>query len=246
MSLGSAVVLTISAFILQSRLASGHKVLAALDVWGTSALIYLTIMFALKEVLGIDTGAGYKPDFRSVKGALITFLLFPYRLVAWSLIWLFRAAGDNPIDKVGDKLFLSGRLVFVDKKRFDEAQIGGVIDVCAELPEWRRITADPSIKYLSLPIPDNCAPSQKQAEEAVAFARKLREEGRNVLVHCAYGHGRSAVAAAMILIDSGQADSPGEAERFLKKGRKAVDLSANQRAALIQWHNRAKNLDARA
>ncbi len=238
MSMGSAAVLTVSAFILQSRLAAGYKVLAALDVWGTSALIYLTIMFGLKELFGVDTGAGYKPDLRSLKGAAITFLLFPYRLVAWSLIWLFRAAGDNPIDKVGDKLFLSGRLVFADKKRFDEARIGAVIDVCAELPEWRRITADPSIKYLSLPVPDNCAPSPKQAEAAVAFAREQMKEGRNVLVHCAYGHGRSAAAAAMILIDSGQAGSPDEALKSLRKARKAVDLSANQREALIRWHNR--------
>lgn len=67
------------------------------------------------------------------------------------------------------------------------------------LTEEGRLAAAQSIRYESLPIPDReTPPSQAIALEA---ARRLAEElerGRNVIVHCRQGIGRSASIAALV------------------------------------------------
>ena len=54
--------------------------------------------------------------------------------------------------------------------------------------------------YLSMPIVDRGVPDS--GRETLNFARKLKgflDEGKNLVIHCRYGRGRSSVLAATVL-----------------------------------------------
>jgi protein-tyrosine phosphatase len=53
-----------------------------------------------------------------------------------------------------------------------------------------------------------------------------------VYVHCAAGHGRSAMFVAALLLASGRLASVSEAEAFMREKRPEVRLSSSQRELL--------------
>ncbi|WP_431822053.1 phosphatase PAP2/dual specificity phosphatase family protein [Burkholderia sp. F1] len=70
----------------------------------------------------------------------------------------------------------------------------GVVDLTAEMPRW--IVADASCAYATVPQLDLVAPTARQLQQAVAALERLHGEGRDVLVCCALGYGRSVLCAA--------------------------------------------------
>jgi protein-tyrosine phosphatase len=58
------------------------------------------------------------------------------------------------------------------------------------------------IDFVGLPIPDRQTPPVSAEEELPELEQRLRQ-GRNVIVHCRQGIGRSAVVAAALLILGG-------------------------------------------
>ncbi len=75
----------------------------------------------------------------------------------------------------------------------------------------------------------------QQIDEGVQWALKQHEAGREVLVHCAHGHGRSLVLMIAILVVSGRAGDFLEAYRMVKIARPRVRLNSRQHAALVAW-----------
>ncbi|OUE42415.1 hypothetical protein BZY94_21670, partial [Burkholderia territorii] len=67
-------------------------------------------------------------------------------------------------------------------------------DLTAEMPRWA--AADASLAYASVPQLDLVAPTAAQLAQAVAALERLHGEGRDVLVCCALGYGRSVLCAA--------------------------------------------------
>jgi len=60
------------------------------------------------------------------------------------------------------------------------------------------------LEYSSLPIPDRgTPPSETKLAEALEKANRTLSAGRNVLVHCRQGVGRSGLVAACLLIKNG-------------------------------------------
>lgn len=70
----------------------------------------------------------------------------------------------------------------------------GLLDLTAEMPRW--VSLDATFAYATIPQLDLLAPSAAQLDQAVAALERLHAEGRNVLVCCALGYGRSALCAA--------------------------------------------------
>ncbi|WP_063549014.1 phosphatase PAP2/dual specificity phosphatase family protein [Burkholderia territorii] len=69
-----------------------------------------------------------------------------------------------------------------------------LVDLTAEMPRW--VAADASLAYASVPQLDLVAPTAAQLAAAVAALERLHADGRDVLVCCALGYGRSVLCAA--------------------------------------------------
>ncbi|AOJ74522.1 phosphatase PAP2/dual specificity phosphatase family protein [Burkholderia ubonensis] len=70
----------------------------------------------------------------------------------------------------------------------------GVVDLTAEMPRWA--ATDASCAYATVPQLDLVVPSCAQLAAAVEAIERLHAQGRDVLVHCALGYGRSVLCAA--------------------------------------------------
>jgi protein-tyrosine phosphatase len=106
------------------------------------------------------------------------------------------------------------------------ADIKIVVDLCAELPAASGVAA--SRIYLNIPTLDARAPTPEQITRAVD--RVIATDGP-ALIHCAFGHGRSATVAAAVLVRRGDATLD-NVEAKMKAIRPGIGLNANQRRAL--------------
>jgi hypothetical protein len=99
------------------------------------------------------------------------------------------------------------------------------LDLTAELP--RRGTA---LRYRCVPMLDGAPPDPAHWRAAVEQARTWRAEGLPVLVHCAYGHGRSVAVCIGVLVAEGLASSWEDAHaRVLRVRPRAVMTPAQRR-----------------
>jgi len=108
-----------------------------------------------------------------------------------------------------------------------------VVDLCAELPAGRGIAS--GRRYLSLPALDASAPTPRQLDVAVRTIAEIN--GGATLVHCAFGHGRSATVAAAVLLHRGEATLE-DVERRLRAARPHIRMSWGQRRALATYAQR--------
>jgi len=100
------------------------------------------------------------------------------------------------------------------------------LDCTAELPR-RGQAAD----YRCCPMLDGVAPTASALLPAVQQVLDWRAAGRTVLVHCAYGHGRSAIVASAAMVIAGDAPSVDDAIRRIKSLRPGARFSPSQRLA---------------
>jgi protein-tyrosine phosphatase len=105
-----------------------------------------------------------------------------------------------------------------------------VIDLTSEFSEPRAVRT--GCAYLCLPTLDNAAPDPEVFREAVQKAAVWESP---VYLHCALGHGRSALVAAAVLRKRGLADSPEEAFAQVQQARPGVRLNRGQWAFLKAW-----------
>ena len=209
--------------------------------WGALSCGSSMVLYGLSEMLGTPTGAFFKPDGPGLRGLYARIALAPYRWVNWPLLLLFRLKGERPLDMITPVLGISGRLLSRDRHLLADNRIGAVIDVSGELPESSLITRNPAIDYLAVPLPDNSGPDPEDMRRCVAFARRHMDAGVPVLVHCSFGHGRSAAVCAAILLDRGDADTPENAEARMKTARPSVSLSRRQRLSVRRWRQQRTN-----
>ena len=83
--------------------------------------------------------------------------------------------------------------------------------------------------YLCLPTLDALAPPLAAMRELV---KQVAAWPGTAYVHCAAGHGRSALVAAAVLLARGLAADPKEAQRLVRKARPGVSLNKSQRRLL--------------
>ncbi len=99
-----------------------------------------------------------------------------------------------------------------------------VVDVTAELPVRRKVV-HARRAYLCLPALDASVPDEALFRETV---KKLAGDPRPMFVHCAFGHGRSAMVVAALLVLRGQARDVAEAVAMLKAKRPLVSMNSRQ------------------
>jgi protein-tyrosine phosphatase len=152
----------------------------------------------------------------------------PFLLFAW-LSWLVQTSlsGENIADEIVPGLWLARRCA----KRNLPPSVRSIVDVTAEFPVDCAIRRD--LSYACFPVLDTIAPPIATLEEIVSYIASVEE---SLLVHCALGHGRSALVVAAVLIDRHIVDTPDEAVQFVKARRPAIHLNRPQRRCLTEWY----------
>lgn len=154
-------------------------------------------------------------------------LLLPYLLFTW-LLWYCqtRFSREAVCDEVAPGLWL-GRRASAKELPPD---VTLVVDLTSEFSEPRAVRTGRA--YLCLPTLDNAAPELKGFRDIV---QQVADWNGEVYVHCALGHGRSALAAAAVLMARGVADTPEEAISLVERARPGVRLNPIQQSFLECW-----------
>ena len=166
-----------------------------------------------------------RPDGRLTPAALGLF--GPYLLGAWlnSRAWTRKL---SPATEIVPGLLL-GRLPGTPD--LDRLGIAALVDVSAELPG-----PTGGRPYFNVPMLDLVPPSPAQLEQAVQAIGAARAGANGpVLVCCALGFSRSALAVVAWLLAAGRAATPEAAENLIRMARPAIVLNDDQRAVLAAW-----------
>lgn len=140
-------------------------------------------------------------------------LAAPYRLGAWINSRLWTRHRPNP-DEIADGVWL-GRMPSAAEWR--AGGFDGLCDLTAELQPPRAVG-----RYRGIPMLDLVIPGEAALREATEAIEALRRPGGRVLVCCALGYGRSALALSAWLYLSGRARSPEDAAALVRSRRPRV------------------------
>lgn len=149
---------------------------------------------------------------------LIAFL--PWLVQLWTC-WLFIThvvVREAQHDKVFDEFFI-GRYPLEALP----AQITVVVDLTAEFP--RSFQTYGVEHYFCVPALDVC---MAPAKELIDAAQRVLKIPGNKYIHCANGHGRSALFIALCLILRNDVQDLTEARGLLKRGRPTINWEENQ------------------
>ncbi len=218
------------------RVAALYAFGAALLAWAAFALggAALWLLWPAVSLLGVALGYALLGPLVFQKAAdgqlsmAARWLFAPYLLAARINAWAW-TRGAPAAREVADGVWI-GRLADAgDGRRFST-----VVDLCAELPspESARVRVHPML--------DLVRPDEPTLAAAVASIEEARWGDRAVLVCCALGYSRSALAVAAWLLYSGRAGSVEAALQQLRAARPAVVLRAQHLRLLDALHDKAR------
>lgn len=215
-----------------ARSAGGWGWLAAGELYLGACFLTLGAIYGLRAA-GLKVEAALDRPGWSFAFRLV---LLPYlTLGAVALYisrWFDREGLFNPI---APGLFI-GRLPFPNElSELRAAGIDAVLNLCWEFPRLSGVDREPGIETVRAPLLDGSPPTDRQFEEAVQHIAQWRAEGRNVLIHCAQGHGRTATITAAVLIRLGLASDVDEALALIRASRPFAKPSRSQLAALRRY-----------
>lgn len=148
-------------------------------------------------------------------------ILLPYLAITWivwrGLRWVRRGEDFGPLV---EGVFIGRRLLAGEYP----PGIASVVDLTCEFPEPKGVR-DGRV-YRSLPVLDASGTSLETLRNLVTEISRMRRE---VYIHCAEGHGRTAMVAVAFLLHSGAASSPEEAMDLVLQARPKARLSPAQR-----------------
>ncbi|HEX8834778.1 MAG TPA: dual specificity protein phosphatase family protein [Abditibacteriaceae bacterium] len=203
----------------------------------TSQVLAVRIMAASFAVAFSGVGLayafiGHRAFLKKLNGQLsfLSYVLYwPYHLLNWLSLRGFRRRGrENAFDKIDENVYLGCRLSNNDKGDIEKLGIKSVLDLTCEFSE---IPALRQLSYRCIPIPDTRAPSLELLKSGAEWIHEESLAGP-VYVHCALGHGRSAMFVAAYLLFSGKALTAQEALDKIKIIRPRIGLHPEQVALL--------------
>lgn len=147
-------------------------------------------------------------------------IVFPFTAFNWLLWWLRVLLSPEPVyHEILPGLYL-GRRACV---RELPTNITTVVDMTSELPAASGITIGRD--YFCAPTLDGTPVSSSDMERLIDH---ITEAEAGIYIHCALGHGRSAMVVAAVMIAQGKAHNAEEAEAKLKQIRPGVGLNREQ------------------
>ncbi len=171
---------------------------------------------------------GKRSDGRMAWWSVI--LLFPYLAVTW-LLWVMqtRLTREPRHHEIVSSLWL-GRYCSQDEL---PSGVVRIVDLTSEFPEPKSVTTGRT--YLCLPTLDTSAPSLEAFHDLI---RTVASSDQPTYIHCALGHGRSAMVVIAVLIARGDAATLDEAIAKVKAIRPGIKINPPQRRLLEQWMSR--------
>ena len=152
-------------------------------------------------------------------------LLMPYfgaAEFAWYLVRVL--GGEEPWHEVSRGLYLGRRVQHWEVP----ARISLVLDMTAEFVE--PIELRTGRRYVCVPTFDASAPEPQLLADAIA---QIANHEGNIYVHCAAGHGRSAMAMGVLMVARGVATDLDEAIAMMVAARTRVRLRTTQRRVAL-------------
>jgi len=198
--------------------------------WAAVAEAVTGSLYLLASLFRVNPGWNFK-DHRGK-------VVFSSRLFAWPYLYFERRAWkryrertkEPLLEEVRDGLFIGARPTTDDLHLLRENNINTVLDMVAEFEDPEELREE--MKYLSVPVMDGTAPSDTDLFEGAKFAADAVAAGNRVLVHCTFGHGRSATACAGALLMLGDAASVEDAINILKRCKRRIWITRDQKKAL--------------
>lgn len=150
-------------------------------------------------------------------------LLFPYFCILW-LTWRMQIlfSSESAWNEI-DGLILGRRLLNKEAKGI----VCVVCDLTSEFSECRHLRSLPN--YFSVPILDARAPNPEWLRQK---AELISRQKGPIFIHCAQGHGRTGLMAALILMIRNPSLSPEDAIKRLQEVRPGIGLSLQQMQTL--------------
>jgi predicted protein tyrosine phosphatase len=144
-------------------------------------------------------------------------LMWPVLLGQRFSLWHY-ARQCRPYDRVTDRLWIGRRLSGREATEIQAAGVTAVVDLAGEFSEALTLR---NLAYVQLSILDLTPPTTEQTKQAIAFIKANAERGI-VYVHCKIGYSRTAAIAGAYLIDSGEAETAGDALAMLRRARPSI------------------------
>lgn len=171
-----------------------------------------------------------EPDGRLPLASWVMF--WPYFLYNHVVFALWRFLSREPAwAEIAPGVYLGRRLCGDEAAKAAHLEPMAVLDLTAEFGEPPFLRDRP--EYLCLPVLDMTAPKPKTLQRALDFI-DWHAGQRAVYVHCALGHGRSAVVALAWLLRAGKYASFDQAYAALRSQRPGIRLNRAQKRAVLQ------------
>ncbi|MEW6265556.1 MAG: dual specificity protein phosphatase family protein [Thermodesulfobacteriota bacterium] len=168
---------------------------------------------------------GKKQDGRL--GSLNRLLLFPYLLLSWS-IWRIR--GLTTAEPVAAEIIPGLWLGRRPYQRELPLGIKSVVDLAAEFPADRELVG--TTNYISRPLLDGSTAGLGEFKKLIDEISRLPGP---VYIHCAQGHGRSAMVMAGVLLSRGLTGTVEDVELLIKRARPKIRLNNKQKSLLRRY-----------
>ena len=149
----------------------------------------------------------------------------------------WREKGHEEIfEEVTKDLYIGSKLKEKDIKALQEEGISAVLDLVAEFDAPESIRNNPEIEYICIPVLDGSTPTLREFAQSAYFVSEAIKTGRKVLVHCIFGHGRSASSVVASLIVLGEAKDVKEAISIVKKTKRKIWINREQQSILNKFY----------
>lgn len=162
-----------------------------------TALSLALVAWAYKKNLGKVFG-------KTTDGKLplvLRILFIPFLLGVHAYNYCVRARASSPsIQEIEPGLYLGARLTPSDMTLVRQYEIDAVLDVTAEFDALSTSAIGEDVVYLNIPVLDHAYPSFERIQESVNWVAQQRKAGRNVVIHCALGRGRSFMVLCAYLL----------------------------------------------
>jgi diacylglycerol kinase (ATP) len=137
-----------------------------------------------------------------------------------------------PLQKVKENLFLACRMSGQHVDLLNENDIAAILDVTAEFDGLDYTALREDYQYLNIPVLDHTSPTSEQLIHAINWIDQQIAAGRNVVVHCALGRGRSVLVVAAYLLAKDSSLTVDKAMQSINQIRETARLNKKQLSAL--------------